>query len=327
MISVIMPVYNCEKYLSESIESILNQTYRDFEFNILNDGSNDRTSEILHMYANKDDRINLIERENRGVVESLNELVGFSKGEYIARMDADDIALKSRLEEQLNYCNENPDVDILFSNIKVFGSYEQEQMKSIEETHNTPNFKKRDFFEGKLLCHPTAFIKKEVFEKIGLYNPEYKYCEDLELWMRGYRNGINIKKIDKVLLKYRKHPEAKTFNERNDYIVDIIRMRFEYKKDWLDEVENGFFIWGAGPTGEKILQMLKKTEYIGKLVGFIDSYKVDKEFLGYKIYKPEEAIKMRDKYIYTATPGGRKAINKYLTENGYTYMDDFMNLV
>ena len=103
MISVVMPVYNAEKYLDEAIKSILVQTCKDFEFIIINDGSNDKSLEIIEKYNIQDERIVLINRENRGLIASLNEGIEKTKGRYIARMDADDISLPDRFEKQIEF--------------------------------------------------------------------------------------------------------------------------------------------------------------------------------------------------------------------------------
>ena len=110
-VTVLMPVYNCEKYLRESIESILNQTFKDFEFLIINDGSSDKSAEIVESY--NDNRINFVQNEkNIGLAASLNRGLDIAKGEYIARMDADDISLPERLEKQVRFMETNPQIGI-----------------------------------------------------------------------------------------------------------------------------------------------------------------------------------------------------------------------
>ena len=119
-ISVVMPAYNAEKYIGEAIESILNQTFKDFEFIIINDGSVDHTKEIIREY--NDPRIVLLENDkNRGIVLSLNKGLDAATGKYIARMDADDIALKNRFERQVEYLDEHKDIGVLGTGICTFG--------------------------------------------------------------------------------------------------------------------------------------------------------------------------------------------------------------
>ncbi|HAS7841575.1 TPA: glycosyltransferase family 2 protein, partial [Vibrio cholerae] len=120
-ISVVMSVYNGEKYLGEAIDSILKQTFSDFEFIIINDGSTDKTLEIIKSYMKKDDRIVLVSRENKGLIVSLNEGLDLAKGQYIARMDADDISIKSRFEKQIEFLDSNPDIGVCGTWVEVFG--------------------------------------------------------------------------------------------------------------------------------------------------------------------------------------------------------------
>ena len=109
LVSVNMTVWNTERFVAEAVESILNQTYRDFEFLILDDGSTDRTPEILRAYAAKDDRIRLWTEPHRGLVRSRNDILDKSRGSFIAVMDADDVALPLRFERQIEYLNAHPE--------------------------------------------------------------------------------------------------------------------------------------------------------------------------------------------------------------------------
>ena len=116
-ISVIMSVYNDEKYLAKSIESILNQTYSDFEFIIINDGSTDKSMEIIDRYKNEDKRVVVVNQENMGLTKSLNKAIKLSKGKYIARMDSDDISVSNRLEKQIEFLKHNKDYALVGTNI------------------------------------------------------------------------------------------------------------------------------------------------------------------------------------------------------------------
>jgi glycosyltransferase involved in cell wall biosynthesis len=117
-ISVLMPVYNTERYVAEAVESILAQTFRNFEFLIIDDGSTDRSLSILKRYAERDPRIYLVSRPNTGYVIALNEMLAMARGEFIARIDADDIALPERFEVQVAYLREHPEVVCLGSKVQ-----------------------------------------------------------------------------------------------------------------------------------------------------------------------------------------------------------------
>lgn len=194
-ISVVMPVYNQkESYLREAIESILNQTYTDFEFIIVNDGSTNNAEEIILSY--KDDRIVYIKQENQGVAKALNKGLDNAQGEYIARMDSDDISLPHRLAKQVEYLEKHPEVSILGS---WYESFPENKIIKIRE-----NIRFLDVLSGGCLCHPSVMMRKKDLAKYNLiYNPDFS-SEDYELWSRAVKY-LNIKNIPEVLIKYRNH--------------------------------------------------------------------------------------------------------------------------
>lgn len=199
LISVVMSVCNDEKYLSEAIESILNQTYTNFEFIIINDGSTDSSFDIIQEYMQKDERIVLISRENKGLPYSLNEGIEKAKGKYIARMDSDDISKSERIQMQLEFLEE--------FNYDLVGSY----IEKIDMNHKSlgvsisPITKKQI---DKLLphatvaFHPTWFGKKDLFVKT-MYNELFITAQDYEFLSRAIAKGYRVGNIDKVLLNYR----------------------------------------------------------------------------------------------------------------------------
>lgn len=195
-----MSVYNGEKYLAEAIESILNQTYKNFELIIINDGSKDNSVEIIKNYMKQDNRIVLIDRENKGLPYSLNEGISVAKGEYIARMDADDISLPTRFEKQVDYMQKN-ELDVCGSYIKLFGDNRKEQVIKNPITNEDIRFSLLFF---SCLAHPTVVFKKEVFDKVK-YNVDYKVAQDYQLWCDIANANFKIGNIPEVLLNYREH--------------------------------------------------------------------------------------------------------------------------
>lgn len=198
-VSVIMPVYNAEAYVASAIDSILKQTFTDFEFIILNDGSTDNTKSIVSKFTDK--RIKFIDRsENLGIVETLNRGLDLAAGEYIARMDSDDIAMPNRFEEQVKYLDEHQDVGALGTSYIQFGENIPEQT-IIKKPHITY----LDTILGCPVVHPSVMIRKSVLNKFNLrYRPEYKHAEDYDLWARLIRYS-RIDNLTDVLLKYRYH--------------------------------------------------------------------------------------------------------------------------
>lgn len=200
-ISVVMPAYNSEKYIAEAIESILNQTYTDFEFIIINDGSTDKTEEIILSYT--DERIVYLKNEkNSGIVYTLNRGLDVAKGEYIARMDSDDISLPTRFEKQIKYFKKHPETAVLGTAINIFG--EGTQKHTFKFSCN-PQKAKAELFFSSCLAHPSVIIRKTIIDNHSLrYEEEYKGMEDFVLWWRISQYG-DIISLKVPLLNYRKH--------------------------------------------------------------------------------------------------------------------------
>lgn len=202
MISVVMSVYNAEKYLDEAIESILNQTYKDFEFIIINDGATDKSLEIIEKYKNQDDRIVLISRENRGLIASLNEGIEKARGKYIARMDADDISLPKRFEEQVEFM-ESENIDICGGNYLSINS--DGSLFSLNLTPQSHELCTLSLVSKVPFAHPTVMIRKEFLEKYSLEygQSNFQKAEDLDLWLRMHEKGAKFGNISELILKYR----------------------------------------------------------------------------------------------------------------------------
>lgn len=202
MISVIMSVYNAEKYLREAIESILDQSFDDFEFIIVDDKSIDNSAHIIKSYAKRDNRIKYIKNDtNRGLTYSLNKALKLAKGKYIARMDADDISIKERLEVQYNYLENNKDVFLLGTS-----AYNIDEDGEIVGERNIPleyeKIKKKINLVNPII-HPSVMFRKKDVLAIGGYNENFKKVQDYELWFRIIANGLKVENLKDRLLYYR----------------------------------------------------------------------------------------------------------------------------
>jgi len=183
IITVLMSVYNGQKYLQEAIESILSQTFTDFEFLIINDGSIDSSSEILHKYAQEDNRISIVNNErNIGLTKSLNKGLRLAKGQYIARMDADDISLPKRLEKQVEFMEKNPCIGLLGTFARAIDIHGKEfaQLR-YPESHNEIVLR---LIKDNLFCHGSVVFRRECFNKVGSYRELFLSAQDYDLWLR-----------------------------------------------------------------------------------------------------------------------------------------------
>lgn len=197
-----MPVYNAAAHLREAIDSILGQTYADFEFLIINDGSTDDSHQIIISYT--DARINyVINKTNLKLIATLNKGIELAKGEYIVRMDADDISLPNRIEKLVAVMDANPAVGVCGSWFEIFGS----KSKLTKYCAANDDIKIRMLFQCHF-CHPAVVIRKSVLQQFNLrFNYDFIHAEDYELWIQVSKHA-QLANVPQVLLKYRVHENS-----------------------------------------------------------------------------------------------------------------------
>ncbi len=196
-VAILMPVYNSEKYLKQAIESILNQTFREFVFYIYNDGSTDDSEKII--LSCNDSRIKYINNEvNKGLIYTLNKGIETVEADYLIRMDADDISHPSRIETQINFMNAHPQVIVSGCQAKYFGA------SSAKTNYPLTNKAiKAHLLFSNVMIHPSVIIRlKRIKEKALNYNPDFLHSEDYEFWWKCSKHG-ELGNVDEVLLNYR----------------------------------------------------------------------------------------------------------------------------
>jgi len=200
-VTVLMPVYNGEQHLDEAIESILAQTFTDFEFLIVNDGSTDRSAEVIGAF--RDPRIRLVHNEtNLGLIATLNRGLELAAGEYVCRMDQDDISLTERIACQVAFMESHPDIAVCGTWIRKFGVGNTKVCRH----HGDPKLLQCGLLFGPILAHPTVMFRRKLFIDNGLYyDMAYQQAEDYELWVRAAQR-LKMGNIPEVLLNYRLHP-------------------------------------------------------------------------------------------------------------------------
>lgn len=239
LISVVMPVYNTEEsMLRESIESILNQTYQNFEFIIVNDASNEDTTAVIESY--KDERIRHVRNDvNMGVTKSLNRGLDLANGKYIARMDADDISLPQRFELQLQYMEAHKEVVVLGSMAQIIG---EETIVFHKYTEDHEIMRIRLSFRNDGVIHPTAFLRAD---KIGMlrYDETVLKGQDYEFWTRCIELG-EIRLLPKVLLHYRVHANQISTKNRTNQVqyADVTRLRMLERVGRFDEEQKQLYL-------------------------------------------------------------------------------------
>ncbi len=201
-VSVVMSVYNNADYLALAIESILAQSFGDFEFLILNDGSSDESPAIIDRYAAADARIRAIHRENKGLIYSLNQLVAESRAPLIARMDGDDICLPLRFEKQVAFMRANPDYGVVGTWTEdIDGKGQPYHLEGPDQPTDHESFVKA-IGRASLLCHPSAVMRRDLVLAVGGYHAAFRHCEDFDLWMR-LCSITKLCSIPERLIRYR----------------------------------------------------------------------------------------------------------------------------
>ena len=214
-----MPVHNAEPYLDEAIESILNQTFRDFEFVILDDGSTDRSTEILRSWAAKDDRIRLHLREaNSGPAESSNQVVYHARGSLIARMDADDVSHPERLARQVRLLEGRPDVGLVGTLCNVI-----DKNGRVVRTRDVWRLKRRAWFAP--FPHGSVMYRRALFDLAGGYRKQSVYWEDQDLFLR-MSSHTRVVTIPEPLYNHRQSPVSTRLVSNADFVEQSIDLMY-----------------------------------------------------------------------------------------------------
>ena len=252
-ITVLMPVFNAEKFIKEAIDSVLTQTFTDFELLIINDGSTDSTVQIINSFS--DSRIKLIHQKNGGVSEALNTGLLAATGKYIARFDADDVCYPERLKLQYDFMIAHPDYILVGSD----ANYITEEGEFIFTYKNIGHSNEDIKSKISIYCpfvHSTVFYKKEIILKLGGYNKNAHSFEDYFLW----KNLINFGKVynfEKPLIKVRFNPASVTIDEKDrDPLFNTIKKKALFTGKITEE------------EAEQLLSSIKKISYIKKVSSY-----------------------------------------------------------
>ncbi len=211
-ISVVMSVFNGARYLSEAVESILCQSYRDFEWIIVNDGSTDDSLKICRSYAAQDRRIQLIDQKHKGLTYSLNRGVSLARGEFVARMDADDIAERHRFKIQLKFMHEHPTCVALGSRLLLIDA-DGDPLAEHKPPQSHDDIVAELFTGCGAIPHPSAMLRAQSLRSVGAYREEFICAQDLDLWLRLSEIG-QLANVDDQLLRCRVHGKSTTIRRR-----------------------------------------------------------------------------------------------------------------
>lgn len=221
LVSIIMGAYNCEDIVSKGIESVISQTYENWEFIICDDCSKDNTLQILTEYSQKDSRIKVLHNEkNLQLAAALNNCLKVAKGKYIARMDADDVCLPERLAKQVEFLENHPEFAVVGSGVKVFDG---EKVTSIRIPKEYPT--KENVLYSPTFMHPTIMMRKEIYDELNGYTVSNRTIrvEDLDLWYRFYKKGFKGYNLQEPLLLY--HETIEDYCKKRTLKLALMRVR------------------------------------------------------------------------------------------------------
>jgi glycosyltransferase involved in cell wall biosynthesis len=236
-----MPVYNAERFLTEAVDSVLAQTFGDFELILIDDGSTDGSRAILNHYAATDPRVRMIRRPNTGLTKALNECLELARGEFIARMDADDVCMPNRFELQVSYLREHPDV------VLVGGSYDLidaagRLLRHVTQPQDDAALQEICLSGRTPICHPSAMMRREPTIRVGGYDEQFGVAQDLDLWLRLGEVG-KIACLPQTLVKYRLHQNSISESKQEQQVAN---MRTACERAWRRRGIRGQFLGLAG---------------------------------------------------------------------------------
>ncbi|MGE6257344.1 glycosyltransferase [Heyndrickxia sporothermodurans] len=329
-ITALMSVYNGELFIKETIESVLNQSYRNFEFIIIDDGSEDSTLEIIKSYT--DPRIRLFSNgKNLGIPSSLNFGIDMSQGEYIVKIDSDDIQHVDRFKEQLLFMKNNPEIVLCKTLVDYFPNNREIEItqryknikNTIEKYKNITKTTEDISSRLKWYCcisHSSMMIKTEVLK-------QYKYrdlpvFEDYDLFYRMNEDYLKMGHLDKMLVKIRVSEQSTTVLRKQK----LDRCAYFLKEKNFNHLKknNNVYVWGSGSFGQSVIQLLNEKGW--EISGFIDSnpLKNGQSINGYKVFSPEIINSLKENKVIIASQPGMFDIIHYLKNFGYKSEEDFM---
>ncbi len=270
-VSVLMPCYNVQGTVDDAVRSILEQTLSNFELITVDDGSTDRTADLLRDWAGRDRRVRVLSFPHGGIIEALNGGLVACRAGLIARMDADDRAYPERLAKQVRFLTEHPDIAVVGSYVEAFpGVRVREGFKRYLAWLNsldTPELIARDIFVESPLAHPSTMIRADWLRRVGGYQ-EHGWPEDYDLWLRMHVAGARMGKVQEVLLDWRESPDRLTRTHGRYSVENFLRAKAHYLCQGPLSDREAVIIWGAGQMGRRLSKHLERGG--ASLVAFVD---------------------------------------------------------
>jgi glycosyltransferase involved in cell wall biosynthesis len=266
-----MPCYNAAKTLTEALESLVNQTFSDFEVVLVDDGSTDETPDILRAWAARDSRFRLLTHPHAGIVTALAAGLVACQAQYVARMDTDDRSHPERLARQVDYLDEHPGVGLVSCCVVGFPAGDvREGFRIYMDWLNSllaDEAIQREIFIESPFPHPSVAFRRQSVDRVGGYQ-ERGWPEDYDLWLRLYLAGTHFAKLPQVLLEWREHPDRLTRTDGRYSLENFLRLKAYYLARGPLKGRDAVIVWGAGMMGRRLSKHLLRQDV--PLVAFVD---------------------------------------------------------
>jgi glycosyltransferase involved in cell wall biosynthesis len=324
LISVIMPVYNGAAFLAEAVDSVLSQSHEHLELIAVDDGSTDQSLDILRKV--RDRRLRIVEQAHAGIIEAVNNGIARARGEYIARMDCDDVAMRDRLALQLDYLRSGK-AEVVGGRVKIFTSERKlgQGFRNYEKWLNSlvahQEIIQHIFIENPIPS-PTLFISSQKLTEVGQYDPEI-YPDDYNLILKCFVRGLRFGKASEEVIKWRDHP--KRMSRTSPEIADqrFFDLKAAYFSQFYKETGRPLIIWGIGGNGKKLYKAFTKKCF--PISGFTAAEQYIKEERLYGLpLKPFYQYKYPFFLISAAARGARDEIVGVLESRGCRPIKDYM---
>lgn len=327
-VSIIIPCWNAADTLPECLDSMIAQTYTDWELLAANDGSTDDTIDVLNDYASRDERIQALDLPKVGIVETPMRGIQQLQGEFLARMDADDVCAPERLARQVELLNAKPEVALCGTGVWHMGLSAGEGRERYFDWINTfvdHDAIMRELFVECPIANPTCMMRREAFDTIGGYQ-DHTWAEDYDLIMRFALNGYRMENVAEKLLGWRHSESRVTMNDSRYSLAKFRELKRHYLHQMYPETQTEFYQWGAGAVGKTWLQ-----EWEGvrpKAVVDIAPRKIGKVIHDCLVINPEDLPPPGHGFtvIAVGAPGARDEIREWFTERSYVERRDFLFL-
>lgn len=331
-VSVILPAFNAAETLGAAIASVRAQTFRDWELLVVDDGSTDRTVEIARQAGAADARISVVSQPHAGVACALNTGLTRARGDYVARMDADDIAFPPRLARQIEFLDRSPAIGLCACLVEFGGDAQANagyalHVEWINSLISAEDIALNRFIESPL-AHPSVVFRRALVDQFGGY-AEGDFPEDYELWLRWLGSGVRMAKVPEVLLRWNDRPSRLSRSDRRYAPEKFYAVKARWIAAELRQIPTParqVWIWGAGRNTRKRAEPLGRAGVV--IAGYIDidPKKTGHTIMGRPVIGPDALPSPGDAFVlgYVATRGARDVIRPQLRDRGYHEGRDFL---